>query len=239
MIIGVAMAEIGRGEEEEEEWVAVPGGYRHRDCVSFLPSGSHIAKEGEGYRVKHPSGYEEYKECSHKAALEGGARVHGRAWKTWAQYHNTTAFTSMSAQWAVPSSPTTQRNQILYFWPGTEPDDNSFVIQPVVFIPLFFPLFYYTLLLQHLFINYDYYADLSIHFIITIIIIIQPSSLLGFLHVIITMKNSYNGGKHQQAVLTIGLSQGYYLLLDHMVFIIIVLISHDFYYKLIEAFIIN
>jgi len=130
MIIGIAMAEIGRGDEEE--WVAVPGGYRHRDCVSFLPSGSQIAKEGEGYRVKHPSGYEEYKECAHKEELERGARVHGRAWKTWAQYHNTTAFTSMSAQWAVPSSPTTQRNQILYFWPGTEPDDNSFVIQPVL-----------------------------------------------------------------------------------------------------------
>mmetsp|Transcript_7256 Transcript_7256/g.30873 ORF Transcript_7256/g.30873 Transcript_7256/m.30873 type:complete len:289 (+) Transcript_7256:37-903(+) len=114
-----------------EDFLPTPGGRAiHKDCVHHIPHGAslHVEEDKSGYRLHHHDGsIERHEPCPHAPHA-----MHGQAWKAWAQYLNEDSFDFMSAEWPVPSEPTTEKNQILYFWPGTEPGDNSFVIQPVL-----------------------------------------------------------------------------------------------------------
>lgn len=47
----------------EGDYVRVPGGFRHKDCVEFVPTGSVIQEFGAGYNVHFPNGEIHYKEC--------------------------------------------------------------------------------------------------------------------------------------------------------------------------------
>ena len=127
------------------EYANTPHHRVHKSCVHGVESHSSIHVDEIGnFLVTKPNGEQiHYPPCPH--APED--RLHGIAWKAWTQYHNTTGFNFMSANWPVPPAPTTPSNsEILYYWPGTEPDDNSFVLQPVVRIKTnyhFFPYLTY------------------------------------------------------------------------------------------------
>jgi len=56
---------------------------------------------------------------------------HGRAWRTSGQYNATGPITGLLTDWTVPSAPK-KNGALLYYWPGLEPGDNSFVLQPVL-----------------------------------------------------------------------------------------------------------
>jgi hypothetical protein len=58
--------------------------------------------------------------------------THGAAWKTWAQYQNAQKISYLSGVWKVPDPPSSVSTQILYYWNGVEPDDQSAVLQPVL-----------------------------------------------------------------------------------------------------------
>lgn len=48
------------------------------------------------------------------------------------QYQNPKKVSLLYGEWAVPPAPPANDGQILYFWNGVEPDDNSAVLQPVL-----------------------------------------------------------------------------------------------------------
>jgi hypothetical protein len=56
--------------------------------------------------------------------------THGPAWKAWTQFNATAAVTRLATTWSVPATPKRNDGQILYYWNGVEPLDNSAVLQP-------------------------------------------------------------------------------------------------------------
>ena len=76
--------------------------------------------------VHHPDGTTAVHSCAHPPL------THGAAWKAYTQYHNSKGMDLYTASWTVPAQPGSDDGQILYYWPGTEPDDNSFVLQVCV-----------------------------------------------------------------------------------------------------------
>merc|ERR1712232_912643 len=112
-----------------DDYVNTPHHRVHKNCVHHIPSGTHVHRDDIGnYFLRFADGSEKM-----HPPCEYPPMVHGRAWKAWTRYHNTDGFTFMSANWPAPPAPAVPSNiEILYYWPGTEPDDNSFVIQPVL-----------------------------------------------------------------------------------------------------------
>eukprot|EP01121_Diplochlamys_sp_Union-15-3_P011806 TRINITY_DN3458_c0_g1_i1.p1 TRINITY_DN3458_c0_g1~~TRINITY_DN3458_c0_g1_i1.p1 ORF type:complete len:281 (-),score=54.64 TRINITY_DN3458_c0_g1_i1:30-842(-) len=109
-------------------YVPVPGkGYIHEDCVYSVPSLSFTLQHfGDNLKVITSEGEEfQIPPCSYSP-------YHGPAWKTWAQYQNPQKITYLTGEWVVPPPPTDNGAQILYYWNGVEPTDNSAVLQPVL-----------------------------------------------------------------------------------------------------------
>jgi len=116
------------------KYVAVPSGFTHDSCVHPVDDDSFISYDENnnlmvtskktGNSVRIPRCRFEFDRSSKPA--------HGPAWKTAAQYENPSSITYLYGEWSVPPYPTTQSDQILYFWNGVEPEDNSAVVQPVL-----------------------------------------------------------------------------------------------------------
>lgn len=62
------------------------------------------------------------------------SQLHGSAWRAWAQYSasSSKAVTSLTSTWNVPVAPISAGGQLLYYWNGVEPGDESAVLQPVL-----------------------------------------------------------------------------------------------------------
>jgi len=119
-------------DTQYSDYVTVPGGKQfHRDCVHHIPSHSFnlfknpitretriITSEGEMFV---------YPPCQFSPQP-----LHGPAWKAWTQYQNKGKVTLLYGEWTVPDAPPSSDGQILYYWNGIEPDDNSAVLQPVL-----------------------------------------------------------------------------------------------------------
>lgn len=121
-------------EFDDADYAFTPHHRVHKNCVHRVESGTKISRSDEGfYTLFHPDGtVTSMPPCEHEPLFRS-PMTHGRAWKAWTQYHNTTGFTFMSATWPAPPAPAQPSDsEILYYWPGTEPEDNSFVLQPVV-----------------------------------------------------------------------------------------------------------
>jgi len=110
------------------DFVLTPGGYKPRECVHEVPSGSFVARNGDdSYSVITPLGNEiTYKPC------RNAPPQHGAAWKAWAQYDNSLGVTNFHAEWPVPPAPSLSKGQTLFYWNGVEPKDTSEVFQPVL-----------------------------------------------------------------------------------------------------------
>jgi len=110
----------------------LPGGRMiHEDCIHSIPSrafkietdessGSYYVLTIEGQRLSFP-----------KCPFEP-IPYHGPAWKAWTQYENPSKISYLYGEWQVPPIPPFSDGQILYFWNGVEPEDNSAVLQPVL-----------------------------------------------------------------------------------------------------------
>eukprot|EP01095_Lingulamoeba_sp_RSL-Kostka_P006636 TRINITY_DN208_c0_g6_i1.p1 TRINITY_DN208_c0_g6~~TRINITY_DN208_c0_g6_i1.p1 ORF type:complete len:334 (+),score=100.36 TRINITY_DN208_c0_g6_i1:139-1002(+) len=127
----------------------VPGGRLvHKQCIYKVANNAFVQQVEDITIVRHGKNVQVLPKCEYPVLnqefLEDeevremlsqkniDAALHGVAWKTWTQFHDTAGFSNVSASWNVPSNPSINAFQILYFWPGTEPDDNSFVLQPVL-----------------------------------------------------------------------------------------------------------
>jgi len=114
------------------EFQIVPRGkHLHQDCIHRIPSysfeltkdeisGNTIIVTAEGKSLT-------FAPCPNPADL-----THGPAWKAWTEYNNPSKVTALYGEWKVPPPPTTSEAQILYYWNGVEPEDNSAVLQPVL-----------------------------------------------------------------------------------------------------------
>lgn len=115
-------------------YVRVPGGRAvHGDCVRRVPAGSHIRHDGDDLLVSSGEGgavFMRVPPCPHAVMLP----LHGPAWKAWTQAETPRPLTGLNATWKVPGQVTDpgEGDEILYFWIGIEPDDNSAVLQPVL-----------------------------------------------------------------------------------------------------------
>jgi len=114
------------------KYLYVPSGKQlHQDCVHNIPShsfslvndpsGKSIVTTADGQVLIFPP-------CPHAPKQ----LIHGPAWKAWTQYQNPAKITELYGEWTVPPSPFADDGQILYYWNGVEPSDNSAVLQPVL-----------------------------------------------------------------------------------------------------------
>jgi len=118
-------------------YLPIPSGLAHSSCIHEVPSGSIVSHDKQGQLiVSTPSGeLLNIPKCEYpfvRNAERSNKPQHGAAWKTCAQYENTNSITYLYGEWEVPPNPIMQTNQILYFWNGVEPEDNSAVVQPVL-----------------------------------------------------------------------------------------------------------
>jgi len=116
------------------EYLRVPGGLVHSSCIYRLTEqNSLIEHEGDELVVTGGETGEilRISKCPYPVR-RNDRTTHGPAWKTWAQYQNTELISSLTGYWTVPPQPTSSDSQILYFWNGVEPTDNSEVLQPVL-----------------------------------------------------------------------------------------------------------
>jgi len=113
------------------DYVRVPGGKLfHKECVHRVPNGGHVEVDSQkntkitadGETTVHPP-------CPHPVIKEP---LHGPAWKAWTEFNNTKPITKLTTQWGIPPPPPSYSGQILYYWNGIEPADNSAVLQPVL-----------------------------------------------------------------------------------------------------------
>jgi len=116
-----------------KDYVRVPGGKLfHNTCVHHVPTGAVAHGDQEkntivtlpsGKKVVHPP-------CSYPVISPGP--LHGPAWKAWTEYNNTGTITKFTTVWGIPPAPPSYTGQILYFWNGIEPSQNTAVLQPVL-----------------------------------------------------------------------------------------------------------
>jgi len=131
----------------EGKYVPIPNGYAHEQCIYSMNENFDLRryKGGKGFEfvaTTSISGVEtKIPDCPFPLLRSDNFErhlkpsmlpTHGPAWKTWAQYQ-TSNITNLVGQWPVPPNPTVQSDgQLLYFWNGVEPNDNSEVLQPVL-----------------------------------------------------------------------------------------------------------
>lgn len=120
----------------DSDRLLVPGGHLvQKGCLHEVPSGTEFHEIDSHFVFTFPNGTTSSRPfCSAGHSLSVS---HGNAWKAWAQFKldGSNSVTSLSNSWIVPESPTTESNQILYYWNGVEDGSSrggSGVLQPVL-----------------------------------------------------------------------------------------------------------
>jgi hypothetical protein len=123
-------------------YVITPFGYFHPSCVRHLAEGDNLLADGR--IVQHAKGsltnlpacdYPHYTARGEMVAADAKAEP-PTITHSWIVYGGTTTSTSygeISATWTVPSAPTSNNGQTLYFFPGLEDfNDIVSILQPVL-----------------------------------------------------------------------------------------------------------
>ncbi|QWT19029.1 hypothetical protein KPL74_14910 [Bacillus sp. NP157] len=130
-----------------DDYVVTPNGYFSPDCVATVHAGDQLQKGG---LIRRASGTTEKAPACTKPnftlngdRIEPNGKLTARAastpppeqtgWVEAANYTSGTPIGRIVATWTVPSAPTTQDDQTIYFFPGLEqlPDVQS-ILQPVL-----------------------------------------------------------------------------------------------------------
>jgi hypothetical protein len=130
-----------------DDFVVTPNGYFSPDCVATIHAGDKLQKDG---LIRHASGAVEKPATCGKANFNlrgdrvepnGQVTLRSKAtpppeqtgWVQSANYSSDKPIGRIVATWTVPSAPTTQDDQVIYFFPGLEqlPDVKS-ILQPVL-----------------------------------------------------------------------------------------------------------
>ncbi len=133
-----------------ENYVVTPFGYFHPSCVLELAAGDTLLKD-EG-AVHHADGsHTVIPACAYPRFTFHGQIVAAEATKAgppticnssscsaWIEaagiYSQTDQYSDLAATWTVPPAPTTNDDQVIYFFPGVIDDDdlNTHILQPVL-----------------------------------------------------------------------------------------------------------
>jgi hypothetical protein len=122
-----------------DNWVATPAGLALQSCIHEVPNGAHIGADGtvsvNGVQIA------KYDSCSTAIgqAPQGPPGAVPRP-GGWIESDEAIAPTRNGFNWwneiagsfTVPATPGANSGQLLYFFPGLEPSNNSFIVQPVL-----------------------------------------------------------------------------------------------------------
>jgi len=119
--------------------VRTPHGLRPRMCVHSVPSGTLVESLPQGMRHRFPNGTERtFGPCLEAAQLRtlppnstSNAVAHYPA-PLYSTPSSSAPVSKFTAKITIPKAPTEQADQSIYIWIGTDPDDESDVMQPVV-----------------------------------------------------------------------------------------------------------
>ena len=126
-----------------EGYVITPFGYFHPSCVRGVGSGETVLADG---RVQHADGtvdatapvcsYPHYTargEVVTRGGSEAGPLTITHSWIEDGATTTTTAYGKLTADWPVPSAPTTYHGQTVYLFPGlVDYQTDQTIIQPVL-----------------------------------------------------------------------------------------------------------
>lgn len=133
-------------------YVVTPFGYFHPSCVRTIARSDVLLADG---RIKHADGTSApVRTCAYARYMQNGRRIEpgmppqaiaapldGRktvppeadGWLEASWYHDAAPFGGISADWLVPSAPTLDIGQVLYYFPGLEDYENIVtILQPVL-----------------------------------------------------------------------------------------------------------
>jgi len=113
--------------------VPVPGvGYRPKECVHEIPSGSIVTKEKDGSVTVSTPDLHIYSIPPCESSFIQSKQPRDKGWIAYASYGYAGNFSSFNGTWKVPTAPTTYEDQILYFFTGLTEQSGSEIIQPVL-----------------------------------------------------------------------------------------------------------
>jgi len=129
------------------EQVLTPFGYRPKNCVRQVPSGSRIVETKQGNEIHYPDGkivkYPIQKECVESNALWLAERAQRRnstrkafadGWLDNASYFPSKEVAEFTGNYLVPGAPPTDSGQTLFYFIGTENMNTGqlSILQPVL-----------------------------------------------------------------------------------------------------------
>jgi len=129
------------------EQVLTPFGYRPKNCVRQVPSGSHIVETKQGNEIHYPDGkvvtYPIQKECveSHARWLverqqrrNSTRKAYADGWLDNASYFPSKEVDVFQGNYLVPSAPPSDSGQVLFYFIGTENTNSGTlsILQPVL-----------------------------------------------------------------------------------------------------------
>jgi len=132
LLIALILAEV----KIPSPYVLTPFGYRHKDCVVGVDSGSSVIETAEGITVTNGAGSYKIDKCPQPgtySALPSG-------WAVYEMYQSTQGVTSYNGTWVTPGTPKAQQTQTLFTFTGLQnaflengqPADSISIIQPVL-----------------------------------------------------------------------------------------------------------
>lgn len=133
-------------------YVITPFGYFHPSCVRTIARSDILLADG---KIKHADGTSSpVRTCDYARYTQNGRRIEPGAppeasasptdagmtvppaadgWLEASWYHDKAPFGGISANWLVPSAPTSDIGQVLYYFPGLEDYENIVtILQPVL-----------------------------------------------------------------------------------------------------------
>lgn len=124
------------------DYLVTPSGYYHPTCVHSLDDGQFLDdlnrvrnSSGAVVRKLKPCGYPVYHSDSSLADAADSSAIPPptvNGWTVASYYVNPSSVLSLSATWSVPPAPTTSNGQIIYLFPGLQPANNAYILQPVL-----------------------------------------------------------------------------------------------------------
>ncbi|GEM_PF-2162559 len=139
----VADAVGGRPASVPGDFITTPFGWAHPSCVIHVAEDEeqrdNVIVDSKGARRRDilPCKHRMFKRDGRLRLESGGRRVSETApatngWIAFADSPLLEAYKFQAAVFNVPAAPTGQDSQVLFFFPGLEPSDGSFILQPVL-----------------------------------------------------------------------------------------------------------
>lgn len=130
------LREAAEAAAHHPDYVLTPAGLYHRSCVHDVGRGATIEaddwiKGADGVRFQLPAC--EFPHFSNaRTSSEEPPPPDVNGWVVDGYRHTSNWIKTMQATWTVPPWPTNRADQVIYFFPGIEPESKDRILQPVL-----------------------------------------------------------------------------------------------------------